>query len=601
MAAATRPAAARWLRLVRALLLPLGALSARLGHRFYPALGVLLAAVFLYAIAAGLTGGMKHQAYDLVMKSRFRTPAPDPEIVLIDIDEASLAAMAPQYGRWPWPRSVMAELAEGLVRQGARAVVFDITFSDPDVYHPESDRYLREVATRYENLFFPMIRLNPKNDALSELKLARLAGVRPVAGAVSSDATVAMVVPYFFDALGGLRLGTNNLYPDPDGIVRHYHVYREAYGWRIGSLPANVVEALGGTWPAARRDILLNWRGRPLVYPTVSFHVVYTDILKARPERPADEFAGKIVLIGSTAPSLFDLKPTPVAQNHPGLEILATALDNLKNGDYLSETPRAVIMLVTLLVLTALTAAFLYNVDYRVLSPMFTVAQTALLGLSYLLLNFTTVFVDLTAPFTAGLVYFFIARGYSFVLAQRRHAHPWFSTTLDEGAECRLLLVVCRPAPGTSARDWRRARRLLLRRVGLSRDGVVSTRLFKAVPLFRAVYGDMLLVHWLVPPAETEAALADLAALLEAVRGRAGLAIALHAASFRVDAEGAGRVVLQAALCEVLSPPVASGKTLVRSAAFETLARGYPALRLPDESPLQEEPAGRPGGGAHAH
>ncbi|MFL6651647.1 MAG: CHASE2 domain-containing protein, partial [Sulfurifustaceae bacterium] len=94
------------LRFARWILLPLALLSERLGNRFYLGLAVVVIVGALYGIAGGLTGGMKHQAYDLIMKSRFRTPLPDPDIVLVDIDEASLAAMAPEYGRWPWPRSV---------------------------------------------------------------------------------------------------------------------------------------------------------------------------------------------------------------------------------------------------------------------------------------------------------------------------------------------------------------------------------------------------------------------------------------------------------------------------------------------------------------
>lgn len=574
-----------WLRLVRAAVLPLGIVSERLGNRFYLGLGVVLLGVFLYAIATGLTGGMKHQAYDLVMKSRFQTPAPDPQIVLIDIDEASLAAMAPQYGRWPWPRSVMAELTEGLARQGARAIVFDITFSDPDIYHPESDRYFRDVAARHGNVFFPMIRLNPQNDALSELRLGRLAGVRPAAPEAAPEATVAMVVPYFFDVLTGHRLGTINLYPDADGIVRRYHVQRDAYGWRVGSLPANVTAALGGELPA-RADILLNWRGRPLAYPTVSFHPVYTDLLKERAERPPDEFAGKIVIIGSTAPSLFDLKPTPVAQNHPGLEILATALDNLSNGDYLNEPPRALIMLVTALALAALMAAFMYNVDYKILSPVFTLVQTAFLAITYLFLNYTTLFVDLTAPFTAGLVYFFVARTYSFALTLQRNGHPLFSTALDEGAECRVLFAACR-IPYTDRRTWRRVRALVLRQAGLTRYGVAAPRLFKPAPLIKQLYQDTLLIYWLVPPAQTCAALADLVRMFEASwrhMPAAALRVYLHSVRFDVDADGAWRALGQQALREALAPPPAvagEGAAIRLSPAFEALLRECPGVTVP--------------------
>ena len=103
-------------RLVRFFLLPLSFLSDRLGNKFYVGLAVVVSAAAVFAIATGSTAGMKNKAYDLIMKTRFQHPAADPEIVIADIDESSLAAMAPEFGRWPWPRNIMGELVEGISR-----------------------------------------------------------------------------------------------------------------------------------------------------------------------------------------------------------------------------------------------------------------------------------------------------------------------------------------------------------------------------------------------------------------------------------------------------------------------------------------------------
>ena len=56
---------------------------------------------------------------------------PDPGIVMIDIDEPTLEAMVPDYGRYPWSRAVFGQLLEGLARQKPAAIVFDILFIDP--------------------------------------------------------------------------------------------------------------------------------------------------------------------------------------------------------------------------------------------------------------------------------------------------------------------------------------------------------------------------------------------------------------------------------------------------------------------------------------
>src|SRR5512143_722427 len=351
-------------RMLRPLLLPVAVLSERLGNRFYIMLALLMALVFSWAIVGDRMSGMKYQAYDLIMKNRFNTPAADPNIVILDVDEASLAALAPDMGRWPWKRSVWAETVEAIARQNPAAIVFDITFSDLDLENPADDGYFRGVVASHPDTFFTMIRLNPENDSLSKLKLATLAGVDRIDPAANPNATVAMVVPYFYDILHGQRLGTNNLYPDDDGIVRRYSVYRDDVGYRIQSLPTSLARSLGAPMPD-QPDITLNWRGKPGAFHSVPFHEFYSDMQRSEPQRPGNEFHNKIVIIGSTAPSLFDIKPTPMAKIHPGVEVLATAIDNEKRGDYLREVPKSIRVAVTLTIIALLAAAFVYNIDTR--------------------------------------------------------------------------------------------------------------------------------------------------------------------------------------------------------------------------------------------
>ena len=97
---------------------------------------------------------------------------------------------------------------------------------------------------------------------------------------------------------------------------------------------ARVAEWLGKK-PPNRNDILLNWRGKPFTYHYVSFSDVYLDMAKETPTRPANEFRGKTLVIGSTAAGLLDVRGTPLDRSFPGVEILATAIDNLRHGDWL--------------------------------------------------------------------------------------------------------------------------------------------------------------------------------------------------------------------------------------------------------------------------
>ena len=365
-----------------------------------------------------LTANMKQGAFDMMVRYRLVVPKADKDIVIVDINEASLAAMAKEYGRWPWPRQVLGEFVEGIEAQHPKAVVFDILFSDADVYNPDSDAYFNEVIAGTDNTFFPMLRLDPADDGLSQIKPGMIPGVTPLGAAASPDATLAMVLPHFKSVLEGGRMGLHNIYPDTDGIVRQYPVYRNDYGWKIPSLPLRIAQQLGYTQPQ-EESVLLNWRGPPFTYPSASFSDVFKDFSSQHKSRAADEFTGKIVIIGSTAPSLFDIKPTPISRTHPGVEILATAIDNFKHGDFLRfPDARFIYLLLTLAVIWATAWGFYRNTGRDRIDRLFGASQFILLGISYASINFTNTYINLTGPVTLGLAYFTLARLYDYATSR---------------------------------------------------------------------------------------------------------------------------------------------------------------------------------------
>src|SRR5512139_1158924 len=131
----------------------------------YAALAALFTLLAIIELPTGaLLSGLDHHSSDFLLRQSALSNAPDPDIVIVDIDERSLELMAPQEGRYPWARSVHAELVEGVARQQPRAIVFDILFSDPDLLRPDSDDYLIEVARHQHNLFFPFVRLDASTD-----------------------------------------------------------------------------------------------------------------------------------------------------------------------------------------------------------------------------------------------------------------------------------------------------------------------------------------------------------------------------------------------------------------------------------------------------
>ncbi|MDH5586152.1 MAG: CHASE2 domain-containing protein, partial [Nitrospirota bacterium] len=86
--------------------------------RFYLYLAIVCTLlVVLDAGSVELIKGMKLKTFDTIMKNRILFNKGDSDIMIVDIDEGSLSAMAKEYGRWPWPRQVFAEFLELLQEQ----------------------------------------------------------------------------------------------------------------------------------------------------------------------------------------------------------------------------------------------------------------------------------------------------------------------------------------------------------------------------------------------------------------------------------------------------------------------------------------------------
>jgi adenylate cyclase len=471
----------------------------KLKKRFYIYVAVLFSiAAILDATVFHLISTMNAKTFDLMIRHRIVKPMPDKEIIIVDIDESSLNAMAKEYGRWPWPRQVLGEFLENLEKHHPQAVVFDILFSDADVFNTDSDAYFNSAIKSTDNTFFPMLRLSEDNDRLSELMPWKVPGVTKIEDEPQQEKAVALILPHFSAALAGNRLGTHNIYPDKDGIARHYRIYRDDYGWKIPSLPLRIAQELKFPLPE-EHDVLLNWRGKPFTYRYVSFSGVYADFLNEYRKRPQNEFTNKIVIIGSTAPSLFDIKATPMDRLYPGVEILATAIDNLKHNDYL-RVPQSYIpyLLLALVIVWATALGFFLDVDLARFDRAFGLSQVILVAISYASINFTTTYIDLTGPVTIGLAYFSIARVYASATEKALETDVVISQCTGAYAGRGVLMLVQIMSGGTSA-DEGLLRRI---RIELKRTGTLPKNVDYVKGKQKGVWNlleGMIVISWTCP------------------------------------------------------------------------------------------------------
>lgn len=343
---------------------------------------------------------------DLFVRLVAQPLTPDPDIMIVDIDEASFAAMQDVAGSWPWPRAVHGELLQGIARQQPRAIVFDILFSEPDRYRPESDQFFNEVLRGLPNVYFPMLRLEGKQaNGVPLPEIARIIDI-PHAADADPNARAILLPPQAIEPTSW-RAGLINLSEDADGIARRYELYREVSGWKLESLPARVMRDLGYQIPQ-QPDIRLHWRGDSGTFRHISYSTLYADQSRRNPLRDAHELTGKIVIIGSTATGLHDIRATPVSNLYPGVAILATALDNLKNQRYLQVAPAYFAPLLALLLLATQVPLFQRRVDVFRIGVALLLLSLALLSMQYFAMT-RLYSIALFTPLLFGWVFYFAA------------------------------------------------------------------------------------------------------------------------------------------------------------------------------------------------
>ena len=397
----------------RALTLRIGAL---------PAKRVTWSLVLLFSIwvlvdvfVLRLSSGLSLPTYDAMVRARFHTPAPDSRVVIVDIDEASLARLSPEFGRWPWPRDTLATVLTHIERQKPAAVVWDILFSDQDRLNPGGDAAFDAAARASVHSHYSVVRLPAANDAVSQITQPTLPGLWLPGTAEGAKSTVALIAP----ALAGVaaqHLGYNNGYVDPDGVLRRYrYAERLADGSVIQSLPLSVLRSLdaGAAHTMVQnlldrpnaRDELIVWPAAAKAHARLSFADVFTAAEGGRLTHPLPDFAGKVVIIGSTAPSLHDVRATPLSPTQAGVEALAVAIDNALNQHHMLELPRTLQAALAIALCVAL-ALWVQFKSVASLAPALFVLPAGLLGLSYLSLNGFPIFLDLNL--SAGLALLFL-------------------------------------------------------------------------------------------------------------------------------------------------------------------------------------------------
>ncbi|MCJ7611868.1 MAG: adenylate/guanylate cyclase domain-containing protein, partial [Candidatus Aminicenantes bacterium] len=281
------------------------------------------------------------------------------DIVILYIDQYSLDVFEKQGVSWPWPRQMYSAVVKYLAAGQARAVFFDMIFSEPSVYGVEDDADLARTMKESDRVFVPFtVSAAPAEDAAPDRLLARLALRGRAVPPAATRAVRSVSIP-LDDILSSARgAGNVQFSPDGDSIYRRMRLVSSYKDMVLPSLPLALAEFAAG--PQDLRKIPLDPSGQMIIryhgglgtYKNYSIAAIINSWAQIesgqKPQIPAAEFTGKVVFVAGSAPGLMDLRPSPLNPKSPGTEIHAAALDNLLRRDFIRFPASAVSFLLML-------------------------------------------------------------------------------------------------------------------------------------------------------------------------------------------------------------------------------------------------------------
>ncbi|WP_415894921.1 CHASE2 domain-containing protein [Neptuniibacter sp. PT34_22] len=337
-------------------------------------LGLVLTLVMLIPVIQGdrpdLLDRFEYDLYDLRLR-QFLSEEKDPRIVIVDVDEKSLAAE----GRWPWNRAKLALMLDQLFDQYGVAIVgFDMVFSEADQSVDLSE--LKQLASESEEQNLDQLLKNLNSDEifskaiadrpvvlgyLFDRSLKKLQIGHPGNPIISDDERLNQLpIP----EANGIISSLNELHSvsvwngffdnpmvDSDGVYRRVPVLQRYADEYYPSLALSMLLALFGEQSvtaviesdatgkqsalvavdAAGVRIPVDQHGAVLVPyrgPQGSFpYISATDVIRGTAD--ADQLEGAIILVGTSAAGLLDLRVTPMSNRYSGVEVHANILSGM--------------------------------------------------------------------------------------------------------------------------------------------------------------------------------------------------------------------------------------------------------------------------------
>ena len=369
----------------------------------------------------GIFDYINWKLFDVLVTLYRETPVHRDNVVIVCIDQKSIDFFDKNNDiTWPWPREFHGRLVRYLTECGAKAIVFDVIFSEQDIdrTHSKGDASDDTFAAAIEESGITYLVAAGQDEYLPRNSYDDVSlfieDIESFHRFTHTPVYQSMLLPIQKFSQGVRHLGLANLDPEADGIHRRYPLVAKIGDHYIPSLGFAVVRDIldkdalnhliinrisNGTIFDDEGKFLINWYGKggtgrggtdtDAVFNYYSYHAVIASSIQEEkgdtPVLPRDTFKDKIVLIGSNAPGLLDLKSTPFTHMnlYPGMEIHATAMENMLTGEFIHHIPSWALFLYMVLITMVLFGIDKIFKNLRIFIGVYVILIVCELAVSY--------------------------------------------------------------------------------------------------------------------------------------------------------------------------------------------------------------------------
>jgi hypothetical protein len=336
----------------------------------------------LYIFSPGILRSFDDRMRDAYFLYRGEMPNGG-SVVIVDIDEASLRAL----GQWPWSRDKLSKIIENLTSAGVAVIGIDAVFAEEDRASPSliaKKLNLKENLQDYDLQFANTLANSPVIlgygfdlvDKDGDKRAPKIPAILIEKNKKEDFAIKALGATLNIEPIqnAGYSSGFFNVIPDSSGMIRSVPLVISFDDVLYPSLALEIARVVSG-----EKKIFINYDELGIENISIGQTVIPTDViggitvnyrggfknfkyLSAKDiydgEFNADEVEGKIVLIGTSAIGLYDLRTTPFDSAFAGVEVHANAIDNILSGDFIYKPSYADGVTVILVVFSSFLIVF---------------------------------------------------------------------------------------------------------------------------------------------------------------------------------------------------------------------------------------------------